>query len=708
MNSLVPNATQFQYHKEELAAFIHFGPNTFHNVEWGEHYGDMPAKEVFPLKEKVDVEPLMATLQAAGFKKVIVTAKHHDGFAIWRSRFTDYEIGHTDYQNGQGDVLADISVAATKYGLSMGLYLSPWDIHEKSYGYYDRDGKPLVGEDGDPLFGRTWEEVEQLDAADYNTFYLNQLEEILSNPCYGCNGRFTEIWLDGAKGTGAAAQRYKLDQWIETIQRYQGRQAGYETDALLFGAGPYTTVRWIGNESGFARETTWAPARLVYDTAGVAVDIDTNMRDHYSQGYPTGDVWTVPEADARITSGWFWGLDKKRPKSLSELTDIYLRSVGHGATLLLNIPLNNQGTVDQEILDRVREFGCAVQATFATNLAQGAGLSASASYQQGLEYLLDDNPLTYWSPQAGATEAVVTLDLGSRRAFEIVSIEEAIQQGQKICQYQVEVSLNQEDWYLMGEGTTVGAKRLVVQAGTQAQFIRIWVKTESEAPLLNRIGVYRAAHGFQVATEASSAIRKIPLTLGELCGEQLRQLELEGSHVRLMGEAGLSGGGLRLVLDGQVLAPLDYGAIVEGCQVLFDWSLSDRQKHRIGVCVAEKDLPYVYLLVYANDSYIEFDQSHYSLSAGETVSLVVRRIGASHQRAEVWLENNPGSAVQGDYDTSVAGRYVFEVGESERQILVKTTPQPQGKAPLYFTLNLVEATGARLGACSQVLVTIQS
>ncbi|MGT2950956.1 hypothetical protein BU202_06635 [Streptococcus cuniculi] len=708
MNSLIPNAAQFQYHKEELAAFIHFGPNTFHNVEWGEHYGDMSAKEVFPLKEKVDVEPLMATLQAAGFKKVIVTAKHHDGFAIWRSRFTDYEIGHTDYQNGQGDVLADISAAATKYGLAMGLYLSPWDIHEKSYGYYDQDGNPLVGEDGVPLLGRTWEEVEQLDAADYNAFYMQQLEEILSNPRYGCNGRFTEIWLDGAKGTGAAAQRYQLDQWIETIQRYQGRQAGYETDALLFGAGPYTTVRWIGNESGFAHETTWAPARLIYNDEGVAVDIDTNMRNHYSQGYPTGDVWTVPEADARMTSGWFWGPDKKRPKTLSELTEIYLRSVGHGATLLLNIPLNDQGKVDQDILDRVSEFGRALETTFATNLAQGAALHTDVSHQQGVENLLDDNPLTYWSPEEGVTEARLTLELGGLTSFDVVSIEEAIQEGQKICQYQVEVSLNQADWHLVEQGRTIGAKRLIVQHGTKARFVRIWIKTERGNPMLSRVGLYQAAPDFQVTTNTSSRITKIPLVLGELCDGQLRQLEVQGCHVRLMGEAGLSKGSLDLVLDGQAMEALDYDAISEGCQALFDWPLSDTSSHTIGVRLEEKDLPYVYLLVYADGSYIEFDQSHYSLAAGETVSLVVRRIGASDQRSEVYLENNPGSAVQGDYDTSVAGVQMFEVGECEGQILVKTQPQPQGKGPLYFTLDLVGEKGAQLGACSQVVVTIQS
>ncbi|MCQ9213016.1 alpha-L-fucosidase [Streptococcus sp. O1] len=608
---------------------------------------------------------------------MIVTAKHHDGFAIWRSRFTDYEIGHTDYQNGQGDVLADISAAATKYGLAMGLYLSPWDIHEKSYGYYDQDGNPLVGEDGIPLLGRTWEEVEQLDAADYNTFYLHQLEEILSNPCYGCNGRFTEIWLDGAKGTGAAAQRYKLDQWIATIQRYQGRQAGYDTDALLFGAGPYTTVRWIGNESGFAHETTWAPARLVYDDSGIAMDIDTNMHDHYSQGYPTGDVWTVPEADARITSGWFWGPNKKRPKPLSELTEIYLRSVGHGATLLLNIPLNDQGKVDQDILDRIREFGCVLQTTFTTNLAHGAKLDTDSSYKQGLENLLDEHPWTHWSPGESETEAVLTLDFGKQTSFDIVSIEEAIQEGQKICQYQVDISLNQKDWYLMEKGTTIGAKRLIAQHGTQARFVKIWVKAAGEAPLLNRIGVYRAAPDFQVNTTSSSRITKLPLMLGEICSGQMRQLKVQGSHVRIMGESGLSKGTLDLVMDNQALETLDYDAISEGCRTLFDWSLTDTKQHTLAVGLEEKDLPYVYLLVYAAGSYIEFDQSHYSLAAGETVSLVVRRVGASNQYSEVWVENNPGSAVQGDYDTSVAGRYVFEVGESERQILVKTTSQLQ-------------------------------
>lgn len=205
-DKVVPDANQYKYQKDELAAFCHFGPNTFNEIEWGEHYGDKKPSEIFTLKDNFDADTLVRTLKNAGFKKLIITAKHHDGFCIWPSKYTEYDAEAAGYK---GDILAEISAACTTYNMDMGLYLSPWDIHEPSYGYYDANGKPTSKEN---------------DVLDYNEYYNNQLEEILGNSKYGNNGHFVEVWMDGAKGSGANAQDYEFTKWFDTIQKHQGKR----------------------------------------------------------------------------------------------------------------------------------------------------------------------------------------------------------------------------------------------------------------------------------------------------------------------------------------------------------------------------------------------------------------------------------------------------------------------------------------------------
>ena len=283
-DAVVPDANQYQYHKKGLSAFCHFGPNTFNEIEWGENYGSKTPDQIFKLEENFDAELLVRSLKEAGFGTLIVTAKHHDSFCIWDSAYTTYKssessYGSYDYHGMGGDVLAEISAACTKYDLNMGLYLSPWDIHDPAYGYYTTDG-----------YGGN----ANSDAIDYNDYYNAQLEEILSNPIYGNDGHFTEGWMDGAKGSGANAQDYDFQRWFETIQKYKGKAAGYEADAMLFGAEAYTGVHWIGNESGYSNEETWAKA--VADKSSNT--LNTNLADHTAKGWSKGNIWTVPEADS--------------------------------------------------------------------------------------------------------------------------------------------------------------------------------------------------------------------------------------------------------------------------------------------------------------------------------------------------------------------------------------------------------------------------
>ena len=319
-DAVVPDANQYQYHKKGLSAFCHFGPNTFNEIEWGENYGTKTPDQIFKLEENFDAELLVRSLKEAGFGTLIVTAKHHDSFCIWDSAYTTYKssqssYGDYDYDGMGGDVLAEISAACTKYDMDMGLYLSPWDIHDPAYGYYTADG---VGGNA------------TTDAIDYNDYYNAQLEEILSNPIYGNDGHFTEVWMDGAKGSGSNAQDYDFQRWFETIQKYEGKAAGYEADAMLFGAEAYTGVHWIGNESGYSNEQTWAKA-VANKTNNT---LDTNRSGDTAKGWSNGNIWTVPEADSKITSGWFWGTSKKTPATMEDLANRYFTSVGYNSVML--------------------------------------------------------------------------------------------------------------------------------------------------------------------------------------------------------------------------------------------------------------------------------------------------------------------------------------------------------------------------------------
>ena len=358
---------------------------------------------------------------------------------------------------------------------------------------------------------------------DYNDYYNAQLEEILSNPLYGNDGHFTEVWMDGAKGSGSNAQDYDFPRWFETIQKYEGKAAGYPADAMLFGAEAYTGVHWIGNESGYANEETWAKAVANKD----ANTLDTNRPGHTANGWSNGNIWTVPEADSKITSGWFWGNSKKTPATMADLANRYFTSVGYNSVMLLNIPPNNVGTVDEQILARLAEFGEAVSGTFASNKAANAAISASEVRGNDIAYspanLLDGDPLTYWTVEDNTTTGSVMIDLGKTTTFDVVSIEESIEFGQRITSFKVEYSNDATNWSTMKEGTTVGAKRLVRTAPVKARYVKITVATDTSAytysgsntamkgsvPMLAEVGIYKAAEGFALGSGAPDGMEVI-------------------------------------------------------------------------------------------------------------------------------------------------------------------------------------------------------
>ena len=731
----VPDANQYKYQKDELAAFCHFGPNTFNELEWGfdqstqkKLYEGRTPDEIFTLESDFDAETLVNTLKNAGFKKLIVTAKHHDGFCIWNSSYTDYDIASTSYKNGEGDILAEISAACTAANMDMGLYLSPWDVAESTF-----------GSDGGSINNA------------YNEYYNNQLKEILSNPKYGNNGHFVEVWMDGANGYNNVPQTYNFEKWYATIQKYEGREADYKADCMLFGAGTHTTVRWIGNENGFADDTTWAKSTIrdgqIYnDDSQRTGDYKGDPTDGYSNGYEDGNHWTVPEADARITSGWFWGTQKNTPRTLTNLAEMYFRSVGHNATLLLNVPPNNEGKVDKAIQDRVVEFGQNVQDTFRTNLAKADGTTITASNVRGNDIdfkpgnAVDDADATYWTTDDGTTSGSLTIKWDSAKRFDVVSIEEAIQNGQHINSYKVEYKENDNaSWQTMESGVTVGSKRLIRTSPISATQVRITVGTSTgKVPQLSEVGVYKASKGFQLSGAAPDGMDSTSVndktkfkfsssgwnpqtgttyingqnTWSNKAGASFTY-EFDGTKVYLMGTKDPGHGQAYVYIDDMdtPVATIDTHDTVRSTGAKIFESADLKNGHHTLKLVAKTTaaigVEAAYVINNGGKGMLEIENETYTMNEGSDLAVKIKRVGGTTGEITAKLEPNPGSAIQKHFNTELISTVQFANGESEKEIspAAHANRVPTTDGDVYFTLELSSSSPV-IGLSSLAKVTI--
>ena len=708
-DDVVPDANQYKYQKDELAAFCHFGPNTFNEIEWGEHYGNKKPSEIFKLDQKFDANTMVRTLKEAGFEKLIITAKHHDGFCIWPSKWTDYDTEEAGYK---GDILAEISAACSTYDMDMGLYLSPWDIHEPSYGYKDANGNPTTPEK---------------DVLDYNVYYNNQLEEILGNKKYGNKGRFVEVWMDGAKGSGANAQEYDFKKWFATIQKYQGKEvAGNSADCMLFGAQAYTTVRWIGNEDGVAFEDTWAKSNVNYDKN----TIDSNGSTPYSKGYENGNKWTVPECDGRITSGWFWGTQKKTPKTITQLANMYFDSVGHNATMLLNVPPNNQGTVDEPILKRITEFGQNVEDTFRTNLAKEEGTTIEASNVRGNDTafkpgnVVDAKDETYWTTDDGTKEGSLTIKWDKAKKFDVVSIEEAIQKGQRINSYKVEYKASDDaQWQTLKNGKTVGAKRLVRTAPVSATQVKITVGTsDGKVPMLSEVGVYKASEGFQLAGAAPEGMDTTsvnetskftfsstgwnPQTGSQYINGQNTwsnkadayfTYKFSGTKVYLMGTTDPGHGQADVYIDDELVETINTHAESRstGAKIFESEDLEDKE-HTLKLVAktnAAIGVEAAYVINNGGVGMIELENSAYTMDENSSLEATIKRVGGTKGTITAKIQPNPGSAIQDDFVTEFSPTVTLEDGVSEKNVKVAETRRNTNlTGDRVFSIELTEKT----------------
>ena len=437
----LPSRAQLAYLGDELAAFIHFGPN---DQEWGT--GQEDPERFNPTK--LDAREWLRVLKETGFKKVILVVKHHDGFVLYPTAYTDYSVKASPWRDGKGDLLLEVSRAATEFDMDMGVYLSPWDAHSPLY-HVDREG-------------------------DYNAYYLAQLKEILSNPAYGNAGKFSEVWMDGARGEGAQQVNYEFETWFGTIRDLQG-------DCLIFST-EGTSIRWIGNERGYAGDPLWQKVKP--DQLGTEAALD-----YLQHGDSSGTLFSIGEADVSLRPGWFYHEDQD-PKSLEELVEIYFHSVGRGTPLLLNIPPNQDGLFDERDIQRLYEFRAYRDALYSEDLALGAKVSGPAlSADFACHHLTDELETSSWASDA-ELPIQLEIDLGESKTFDVIELREELKLGQRIAAFHVQVELDGV-WQEFGSGFTVGYKRLLRGPVVEAQKIRV-VITESQAlPLLTKISLYK-------------------------------------------------------------------------------------------------------------------------------------------------------------------------------------------------------------------------
>ncbi|HHR6748909.1 TPA: alpha-L-fucosidase [Streptococcus pneumoniae] len=456
----LPSQTQLAYLGDELAAFIHFGPNTFYDQEWGT--GQEDPERFNP--SQLDAREWVRVLKETGFKKLILVVKHHDGFVLYPTAHTDYSVKVSPWRRGKGDLLLEVSQAATEFDMDMGVYLSPWDAHSPLY-HVDRE-------------------------ADYNAYYLAQLKEILSNPNYGNAGKFAEVWMDGARGEGAQKVNYEFEKWFETIRDLQGACLIFSTEG--------TSIRWIGNERGYA-------------------------------GDPSGTIFSIGEADVSIRPGWFYHEDQD-PKSLEELVEIYFHSVGRGTPLLLNIPPNQAGLFDAKDIERLYEFATYRNELYKEDLALGAEVSGPAlSADFACRHLTDGLETSSWANDA-ALPIQLELDLGSPKTFDVIELREDLKLGQRIAAFHVQVEVDGV-WQEFGRGFTVGHKHLLRGPLVEAQKVRVMITEAQSIPVLTKISLYKTPglSKKEVVQELAFAEKSLAVAKGETLHFRIERSESSSS-----------------------------------------------------------------------------------------------------------------------------------------------------------------------------------
>jgi alpha-L-fucosidase len=455
--NIVPTPRQLRWQKLELTAFFHFGVNTYTNREWGT--GKEDPKIFNP--EKLDADQWVKVAKDAGFKQVILTAKHHDGFCLWPTKTTQHSVVSSPWKDGKGDVVKEVAEACKKQDVGFGVYLSPWDMNA-------------------PLYG----------TEEYNDFFIAQLTELLTQ-----YGRIDEVWFDGANGEGPNGKKqvYDFGRWYQLIRKLQ-------PSAVIAIMGP--DVRWVGTETGYGRQTEWSVVPVdnldptitaATSQQGIAFKPQGDMRgdvlgSRERLSHAKGLAWYPAETDVSIRPGWFYHPEEdSKVKSPKKLLDIYFNSVGRNGVLLLNLPPDKNGLISEADINTLKGWTSLREGIFNKNLASGAKIISSNGKNK--KALLDNNYNSYWTTKRKDTSATIEIQLKNKPTFNVLMLQENISIGQRIEKFSLEY-WNGKEWVQGAEGTTVGYKRLLQFPEITAEKVRIHIISSRLNPTLSEIGLY--------------------------------------------------------------------------------------------------------------------------------------------------------------------------------------------------------------------------
>lgn len=454
---VIPSERQLAWQEMEFTCFICYGINTFTDREWGT--GKENPHLFYPTQ--LDARQWVRVAKDAGMKMILLTCKHHDGFCLWPSKYTDFSVASSPWRGGKGDLVREVSEACQEAGLKFAVYLSPWDMNHPDYG-----------------------------TEAYNDYFVNQLEELLTQ-----YGPISEVWFDGACGEGpnGKKQEYDFERYYRTIRRLQ-------PDAVIAVMGP--DVRWVGTESGYGRDTEWsvipasqknleriaASSQREIGTGTFVPDGDAMEKDLGSRKKikdAQGVIWYPSEVDVSIRPGWYYHESQDTlVKTPQKLIDIYYSSIGKNSLLLLNLPPDKRGLIHENDMQALQEMQRILRETFRYNLL------VNSSLQEEKEFLTDSDLKTYWKPST--EEAILSVSFMEEQEFNRFMIQENITEGQRVENFRLEYKQN-GNWQLVSEGTTIGYKRILRFPKVKAKEVRLVIQRSRDIPQIAEVGLYLAS-----------------------------------------------------------------------------------------------------------------------------------------------------------------------------------------------------------------------
>ena len=438
----VPTDKQLAWHELEFYLFVHFGPNTFTEVEWGD--GREPATIFNPTQ--LDTKQWVRIAKQSGAKGIILTAKHHDGFCLWPSNYSKHTIRESHWKKGRGDIVRELSNACDNAGLKFGVYISPWDRNHPQYG-----------------------------TPEYNDIYVRTMTELLTN-----YGKVFELWWDGANGEGPNGKKQQYD-----FRRFERMARTLSPSTVIFSdIGP--DIRWVGNERGIAGKTNWN----LLDTAGFSRGHGSPSTDTLNQGNINGKLWIPAEVDVSIRPGWFYHRkDDSLVKTPQQLFDLYLKSVGRGANFLLNVPPDKRGLFHEKDSASLVGFKKLLDENFKTNLVRSAEVSIQGVKDEKGRYLNDRNILSWRT--IPVAKASIRINFQRETMLNTVALREYLQFGQRVKHFTIKFYNGKDEPVGSIEGTTIGRKRILTFPTVTAKYFTITVDDAKADALISEVEAYR-------------------------------------------------------------------------------------------------------------------------------------------------------------------------------------------------------------------------